>query len=194
MAKEELMKNEVAAASIKEACQELANRLDFVFVTTAEQPEGFQPTQFTHYLVPVLPEAVDIFGGSIVKLVCVVHMQPMRFWQVLKEKLELPDEYTMPEGQDGTFEYHAKQPDQGVDSLILVLSYCRVPDSSHAFPWQPASVSRQDVANWAAVNDIKVSRADDNYRKSLHKQHCSEMADVDRSVAGPALLVSSCLP
>ncbi|KAF7195912.1 hypothetical protein HII31_02792 [Pseudocercospora fuligena] len=155
---DDLEKNDAAIRDISSACQHLADYIDFVYVNTHKKPEWLQPTQFTNYLVPTLPEAAGVFGSSRVELICAVHMTAERFWQVLREKLELPEDFPMPDTVSGTFELQPK--DYGwhpitLHSLTLVLRYCGVPSDCHDFPWQSSSVLRDDVDNWTALDDIE---------------------------------------
>ncbi|KXT05625.1 hypothetical protein AC578_5657 [Pseudocercospora eumusae] len=155
---DDLDKNDAAMRDINSACQQLADYIDFVFVTTHKKPEWLQPTQFTNYLVPTLPEAAHIFGSSTVELICAVHMTAERFWQVLREKLELPEDHPVPDTVSGTFELRPM--DYGwrpntLEALTLVLRYCGVPSKCHDFPWRSSTVLRDDVDNWTALDDIE---------------------------------------
>ncbi|KXT16454.1 hypothetical protein AC579_1773 [Pseudocercospora musae] len=167
---DDLGRNNAAMREINSTCQHLADYIDFVYVATHNQPTWLQPTQFTNYLVPTLPEAAGIFGSSRVELICAVRMTAVRFWQVLREKLDLPEDHPMPDTVSGTLELRPKnygwRPNT-LDSLTLILRYCGVPSDCYDFPWKSSSVLRDDVDNWTALDDIEDAQAINDWLSNL---------------------------
>ncbi|EME82802.1 uncharacterized protein MYCFIDRAFT_80403 [Pseudocercospora fijiensis CIRAD86] len=91
------------------------------------------------------------------------------FWQVLREKLELPEDHPMPDTVSGKFELRrdfGRSPNT-LNSLTLTLRYCGVPSECHDFPWQSSNVLRDDVDNWTALDDIEDAQAMKDWMSNL---------------------------